>query len=627
MISGINISGISDLNGQIEIWKDKPDQSASSIIKTISATPDFATSGVAPQYDFISHSPAYTTSALFPSVVAIRESGTYKTTVTPLAGSFFLFNAVPTLESETAGVNTFAPIIYLANPIMLATNVDAGTLGTTIIPTGFSSGPVMRTTGASGAYTVTQYNAYTSAITLNSEASGTVDLLTYNDFITVASLFQGAGTNTLNKRNYINLVDETNADSVNGILSSLSGGSGKFFINHTGTAISEFIGGVNFSRIEASDDICLTNGTCLGNVTSEFVENVTSNQTNVFTEQQIIEANTTLDGLVNLFPSQTDSHGFTGLGPPGFGIIDYSPSLTNTRLGPDLIDIIYRSGSTRINNGSTTTFYAFGTVQAEDTLLTGTGAAMTLALFDNHMTLQTDDTAFKIPTLSQTFNDRHIMVANNVTTINPSLLSYATVSDLKVFQSIGSSGNLDLSVGSSPIEYGLLHQVLLTSQAGGSVTVPTIRVIGALNPTFLGAGTNEVTIMTGLYIDDLTNPQTAYGIQSILSSNVNRSFLQHTGTARSLLGGELRMTSDDPTDGRIVFGASQDAGMFFDGNDMIIDAIVGTPNLNFTDYNGYIFDNNLTVNNELGITGNFTNGNCWTSYTGGIAYATNCSAA
>ncbi len=35
---------------------------------------------------------------------------------------------------------------------------------------------------------------------------------------------------------------------------------------------------------------------------------------------------------------------------------------------------------------------------------------------------------------------------------------------------------------------------------------------------------------------------------------------------------------------------------------------------------------NLTINGNIGLNGNFTNGNCWTAYQGGIAYSTNCTA-
>ena len=34
---------------------------------------------------------------------------------------------------------------------------------------------------------------------------------------------------------------------------------------------------------------------------------------------------------------------------------------------------------------------------------------------------------------------------------------------------------------------------------------------------------------------------------------------------------------------------------------------------------------NFSVNNIQGITGNYTNGNCWMKFTGGILTATNCS--
>jgi hypothetical protein len=33
---------------------------------------------------------------------------------------------------------------------------------------------------------------------------------------------------------------------------------------------------------------------------------------------------------------------------------------------------------------------------------------------------------------------------------------------------------------------------------------------------------------------------------------------------------------------------------------------------------------NLTVGGNQGITGNYTDGNCWTAYSGGIIYGTNC---
>ena len=56
------------------------------------------------------------------------------------------------------------------------------------------------------------------------------------------------------------------------------------------------------------------------------------------------------------------------------------------------------------------------------------------------------------------------------------------------------------------------------------------------------------------------------------------------------------------------------------------DVQIDNGNVNITSGNLTIQGTGININSLDGITGNYTDGNCWTYYTGGIATSTNCTA-
>jgi len=96
--------------------------------------------------------------------------------------------------------------------------------------------------------------------------------------------------------------------------------------------------------------------------------------------------------------------------------------------------------------------------------------------------------------------------------------------------------------------------------------------------------------------------------------------------------GDLKFLTDTR---KMFFGLGDDASIMYDGTNMIINPkevgsgvlnILGTVNisegLNVT---GNVSANSYKSNDKIGISGNFTNGNCWMAFEGGILYSTNCS--
>ena len=323
-----------------------------------------------------------------------------------------------------------------------------------------------------------------------------------------------------------------------------------------------------------------------------------------------ISGNSTLDGVINLFPSQDASLGNHNPASPsdtsGFvGIIDYSPTFSPINEN-NAADIIFNVNPTITNNGSDTTGYQFIVLSFSGELKSGTGRFTQTALFDNNAIFSVSE-GLATPILPFTFIDRSTLTTD-VTSLTSNVADFGSFYDLKTFTTCCTSlGDFDLSVGPDTIHNSFNSQITLGSGLSGigRINLPVHNSFRVGNPIYAGNQNKIIVEMSGLYIDDLTSPLNAYGIRSILSSGVNRSFINHTGTARSYFGGVVEIVDDlklSTDTAKLFFGASQDVSQLMDGLSFNITDEVGS--IDFF-INGF---KNLTVENDVTIGGTLFGG-------------------
>jgi hypothetical protein len=173
----------------------------------------------------------------------LSAGGTQTNTVTALfAATFSLFFCNTTFRTETANGVIMPATIFRTDHTIATVGVTA-----TCAEVGgqwsrsFSSSPRFHSSGAGGQLTVDRFTGLDMGGGLNTiDADGSVTVTEWNEFETMDLAFQGSGTNEVVTRNALKLADDTNSTNVNGILSAISSGANKKFINHTGTAVSFF---------------------------------------------------------------------------------------------------------------------------------------------------------------------------------------------------------------------------------------------------------------------------------------------------------------------------------------------------------------------------------------------------
>lgn len=86
------------------------------------------------------------------------------------------------------------------------------------------------------------------------------------------------------------------------------------------------------------------------------------------------------------------------------------------------------------------------------------------------------------------------------------------------------------------------------------------------NPQLLATTT---TNYRHAYFSDVTGPTNVSGIQSVMTSGTGKKFLNHTGTAESLLSGHVTL----PDSIKSFYGTGQDASIYYDGTDLNINSM------------------------------------------------------
>ncbi len=239
------VTGDTILDGLLTLRPNFPDLNSGET-RVCLYEPTLAFTGGSPTLTLIAFKETVTHSTSVVQGYAIRDQSTWISTNQPVS-LFALFISSTVFSTVTPGAHLITPKIFVASPSFEATNVVATlpNFGPGVIwGQNFASDPTFKSTGASGDLTVEKYEAFASEITGTTTLGGTLLISEFNDIIINASALSGAGTQTLTLRNMITMVDDTNAVTLNGIISTLSAGATKKFINHTGTAVSVFGGAV-----------------------------------------------------------------------------------------------------------------------------------------------------------------------------------------------------------------------------------------------------------------------------------------------------------------------------------------------------------------------------------------------
>jgi len=103
----------------------------------------------------------------------------------------------------------------------------------------------------------------------------------------------------------------------------------------------------------------------------------------------------------------------------------------------------------------------------------------------------------------------------------------------------------------------------LSAATGGAATITTYNGFLCDIGTVSGAGTKTITTANYINLVNDTNPVALNGVRSNLNTNGGATlFINHTGTANSNCG---------PDNAQFRFGTGQDASIYYDGTDFILD--------------------------------------------------------
>jgi hypothetical protein len=183
----------------------------------------------------------------FGSMVA--SQGVITQTTAGAGISFFqLFLANNQFYNSTPGGWVPSTQSFMASNTFSNTDGYANTLTTfsALINAGVHIWPIFQAVGDGGSMIVNESEGYMSTLSMRTEhANATLTVTLYNDFHARASS-EALATGTLNftTRNMLELEDDVLPDNLNGIHSVITSGANKKFINHTGTAVSEFGGAI-----------------------------------------------------------------------------------------------------------------------------------------------------------------------------------------------------------------------------------------------------------------------------------------------------------------------------------------------------------------------------------------------
>lgn len=240
----------------------------------------------------------------------------------------------------------------------------------------------------------------------------------------------------------------------------------------------------------------------------------------------------------------------------------------------------------------------------ENTFSTNSAGASTYQTFANIGNTANSRACIKISS-SAAFSTRYSSICSKTDGSNNLNLEFYTGNgaSIKKWMDIDPYGTINMS-GAANV---LLKSPLLVGERAG--IPPTVY------------GTLEVSQPTGVPNITISSENTVLGTNEIIGKLLYRTSDTSGGaSANKYLAGIYAVA-----DGTLA-GTDTATGLEFYTSDNIKNM---TNKMNLTS-NGnlkLVGGANITVGNLQGLNGNYTNGNCWTKYTGGIATDTNCSTA
>lgn len=191
------------------------------------------------------------------------------------------------------------------------------------------------------------------------------------------------------------------------------------------------------------------------------------------------------------------------------------------------------------------------------------------------------------------------------------------------------SGNVGIGTTSPSQKLDVDGNIALTTTSSNRLLLPLNNVPATPTLAFgdgdvgfyessddtLNLALNGVTrfLMAGNFIYSSTSLGAAITNEAASSTNPVHTFSDDTDTGVGLSSADALSLISGGVEGQRI---TESGGLIT--HTMTGDVDVGS---NLT-----IGGNQITINSLPGITGNYTNGNCWTSYTGGLATGTNCTA-
>ncbi len=265
-----------------------------------------------------------------------------------------------------------------------------------------------------------------------------------------------------------------------------------------------------------------------------------------------------------------DAEGFKVVGPTAISteisIIDYATSVTYT--GGTNQNWMHIGGTLEVDSSS----IIYSAIKFDATISTGSSLVVGIVnLFNADPTLEIDIAGKGfVPTI---FFSHPTLNANNVA--SGTILSSTQFLSQPNFRSEEASG--DLTVTTS---YGFFSNLILTtaSDAGAQVTLATHYDFHVNMLTDSGVGTNIITTRAGLHVEDLIKGENIYGM---LVDGLSGTGAINAGIWLGDISGAtddygIVLDSDDSGGGAIWFGAGQDAKIYFNGSELIIDSSITT---------------------------------------------------